>query len=150
MIDIQAGSIEKCPAVLASILITLEDIQTGELDLLFREAVKETEHDNVRNSNLKRDGLEHSRLWVRERKMSPTQKIMREKVIGAIACNNLGMPLIEERQGTAGGTGVDGLPQPVEDKNRLIEQCIHDLAIKGKIALSSCKRHMSIKPTLLS
>lgn len=37
------------------------------------------------------------------------------------------VPLIEERERASRGTGVDGLPQPVEYKDRLIELGIHDL-----------------------
>jgi hypothetical protein len=40
---------------------------------------------------------------------------MREEVVAAIACDNLCMTLIEEREGSAGRAGVDGLPQPIED-----------------------------------
>lgn len=39
----------------------------------------------------------------------------------------MSMPLIEERERASRGTGVDGLPQPVEYKDRLIELGIHDL-----------------------
>jgi len=129
MIDVQTGSIEESSAVLACVLIALKHIQAGELDLFFREAIEETKDNDSRDPDPQGDGLKHSRLRIGDGKMPPAQKIMSEKIACAIRCNDLGMPLIEECQGASGGAGVDGLPQPVEDENRLIEHCIHDLAV---------------------
>jgi len=65
---------------------------------------------------------------------------MREEVVAAIACDNLCMTLVEEREGTPGRAGVDCLPQPIEDENRLIEQCVHDLVVSNKLATISAAR----------
>ena len=69
--------------------------------------------------------------------MPPAQKIMGEKVAGAIGGHYLGVPLIEECEGAPGRAGIDRLPQPIEDENRLIEQCIHDLAVSVNLQLSA-------------
>jgi hypothetical protein len=46
---------------------------------------------------------------------------MREKIAGTIGSNYLGMTLVEKRKSPPGRASIDGLPQPVEYKNRLIE-----------------------------
>ena len=69
--------------------------------------------------------------------MPPAQKIMGEKVAGAIGGHDLGVALIEECEGAPCGAGIDRLPQPIEDENRLIEQCIHDLAVSVNLQLSA-------------
>lgn len=53
--------------------------------------------------------------------MPPAQKIMGEKVAGAIGGHDLGVALIEECEGAPCRAGIDRLPQPIEDENRLIE-----------------------------
>lgn len=57
MIDVQAGSIEEGSAVLAGIFITLKDIQSSELYLLFREAIEEAKDNDSRDPDPQRDGL---------------------------------------------------------------------------------------------
>ena len=56
---------------------------------------------------------------------------MGEIITRTVVGDDLGVPLIEERQGSSGRTGVNGLPQPVEYENRLIEQIIHDRVVDG-------------------
>ena len=69
---------------------------------------------------------------------------MGQKVAGTICGHDLGVSLIEECQGTAGRTGIDGLPQPVEYEHRLIEQCIHDLVTENIHEVSSFYKLLSM------
>lgn len=66
MIDVQTRPIKECSAVLAGVLVPLENIQPRELDLFFRESIKEAEDDDSWHPDLERDGLEHSRLRIGE------------------------------------------------------------------------------------
>ena len=122
MIEIQFRTIEDDAAVLAGIAIPLEDVVARELYFLLWQSFEEAEHDDARNPDAQRDCLQHQRLGVHRRKIPPTRKIMRHVAAGTIGGDNLRMPLIKERQSPPCGTGVDGLPQPVEDKDRLFEQ----------------------------
>ena len=54
---------------------------------------------------------------------------MGQKIPFAIRRDSLCVSLVEECEGSSCGAGVDGLPQPVEYKHRLVEQCIHDLVV---------------------
>jgi hypothetical protein len=76
--------------------------------------------------------------------MSPTRKIMGEKIARSVRGNNLCVTLIEEGEGSSGRAGIDGLPQPVEDKDRLIELGIHDLVVAAWGVASSAFPFLSI------
>lgn len=127
MIDIQVAAVEEIPAVLACIPVTLENIQPCEFNLFFREAVKKGQNDDPWNPDSQGDGLEHPGFGIGEGKIPPTQKIMGQEISVSVGCDSLSLPLIKKGQGPSGRAGVDSLPQPVEYKHRLVEQCIHDI-----------------------
>jgi hypothetical protein len=55
---------------------------------------------------------------------------MRQKIPLSVGCDGLRLPLVEKGQCSSRGASVDGLPQSVEDKHRLVEQSIHDLVVE--------------------
>ena len=121
MVDVQARALEERAAVLAGVFVAFKDVVPGEFDLFFREPVEEAEDDDAGDADPQGDGLEHPRFGIREREMPPARKVMGQKIPGSIRCHDLRMPLVEEREGPTGRAGVDGLPQPVEYQNRLVE-----------------------------
>jgi len=127
VIDVEIAPIKVFAAVLAGVLVPVEDVESRELDLLFRQAVKQGEDDDSRNPDFQRDGLQHPWLGIAERKVPPAGKIVREKIHFTVGRDGPRVSLIEEGKGAACGTGVDGLPQPVEYKYRTIERMIHDI-----------------------
>ena len=129
MVDVQVAAVEKISAVLTSVPITLKHIQSCEFDFFFREPVKQGKNDDSWNSNPQRDGLQHLGFRIGEGEIPPTQKIMGQKIPIPVGCYCLCMSLIEKCQGSSRRAGIDSLPQPVEYKYRLIEQCIHDLVV---------------------
>ena len=54
---------------------------------------------------------------------------MRHVPAWPVGGHDLGMTLVEEGESPARRAGVDGLPQPVEYEDRLIEQSVHDLVV---------------------
>ena len=51
VIDIEVRAVEECSAVLAGVLVALEDVVSCVLDLLFRQAVEEAKNDDARNAD---------------------------------------------------------------------------------------------------
>lgn len=49
MIEIEVGTVENLPAILAGVFVPLEDIEAREFDLFFRKPLKEAEHDDPGN-----------------------------------------------------------------------------------------------------
>jgi len=72
VIEVQLWAIENSSAVLAGIFIPFEDIETGELDLFFWKTLEKTKHNDTRQSDTKRDGLEHPWLRIFHREVTPT------------------------------------------------------------------------------
>ena len=97
MIDIEMIAIKNGGAVLAGILIPLKNIVPRELDLFFWQAVKDAEDDDPRNANPQGNCLEHSRLGIQQRKITPACEIVREKIADSGICHDLCMALIEQR-----------------------------------------------------
>lgn len=69
---------------------------------------------------------------------------MGKEIAGSIGRDNLGMPLVEQGESPSGRAGVDGLPQPVEHKDRLVELSIHDMVVDISGVPSSAIRFLSI------
>ena len=68
---------------------------------------------------------------------------MGQKIARTVRRYNLGMPLIKERECAPCGTSVNGLPQPVEHKDRLVELGIHDLVVSTSGVASRAFRFLS-------
>ena len=71
MVDIELAALKMFTAVLTCILIPFKDIEPRELDLLFRKTIKEAEDDDSRNTDVKRDCLQHPWLRIGEGKITP-------------------------------------------------------------------------------
>ncbi|MDB6016361.1 MAG: hypothetical protein JWR19_850 [Pedosphaera sp.] len=97
-------------AVLAGVVVPLKDIVPGELDLLFREAVKHDEEDDPGNADSKGDGMDALRMRLLMGEILPLReaKGLKRAVIGAK--NNLSVTFEEQSECAAGGANIDGLP----------------------------------------
>lgn len=131
MVEIEIRAVKDHAAVLAGVFVPFKDVVSSELDLFFGKSLKEAEYNNARNPDAERDCLKHQGFRIYRGKITPTRKIMRHVTARTIGGHDLRMALVEEGQGPACRTCVDGLPQPVEYQDRLIEQCIHDLVVCG-------------------
>ena len=100
-----------------------------ELDLFFWQTVKDAEDNNSGNPDFQRNGLEHPRFRIQDRKITPAREIVRQKIARSGVGHDLRMALIKQGEGPSGRAGIDSLPQPVEDKYRLIEKIIHDRVV---------------------
>lgn len=129
VIKIEVGTVENLSAILAGVFIPLEDIEAREFDLLFRQPLEEAENDDAGNPDAEFDRLKHPGLGIHRRKIPPARKIMRHVPAWPVGGHDLGMTLVEKGESSACRTGVDGLPQPVEYEDRLIEQSVHDLVV---------------------
>lgn len=58
MVEVQILSLKNFAAVLAGVLVALEDIVASELHFLLRHAIEEYQHDDARHANLKGDAAD--------------------------------------------------------------------------------------------
>ena len=117
VIQIKIAPLKDVAAVLASVLVALEDIVARELYLLLWKPVEHEQHDHPRDTDLERN--RGDRLMVRRvrRQIPPAFEIVRRKVVRVIRRNNLRVPCINERKGPAGRADVYRLPKPVEHQH---------------------------------
>jgi hypothetical protein len=144
MVDVEIGPVEVITAILAGVFIALKNVVPREFDLFFWQPLEKTEYDDSGYPDFQRDGLKHPWFRIGDGKMSPTRKIMGQEITRSVRCDNLRMTLIEEGECPPDRTGVDGLPQPVEDKNRLVEWGVHDIVDASYAVGSSAFASLSI------
>jgi hypothetical protein len=80
--------------------------------------------------------MDHFIAGISARVGNPRRKIMGIEALLALHLNDLGMADAEQMQRAADGTGVDRLPEPIQDEHGMFEYAIHQLSqsIVGKLA----------------
>lgn len=124
VIEIKFVAIEGMAAVLAGIFIALENVVPGEFDFFFGESVKHEEDNHPGNADAEGDALDHFVFGVVAGEIAPTGEVMGEKIFRLVLGDYLGVALVEESEGPADGAGIDGLPEPVEHKHRVIQNAL--------------------------
>ena len=110
MIQIEILAIERLAAVLAGVLVSLEDIVPCEFDFLFRQPVEHHQQDHTRDANAERDSADAFWVWFLFRKVLPFAEIISLERTVARTKHSLGVTLEQQSKGTTGGTDVDRLP----------------------------------------
>ena len=108
------------PAVLAHIIVPLENIMPGEFDLFLGHAIKHDQQNDPWNAELEGDGM--NAFWMRLLlgKILPLVKTV--SLEGAVLRpkNHLGMTFKEQRKGASGSADIYRLPQSVEHQYMLV------------------------------
>ena len=117
MIEIQLISLENMAAILARVLVALENVVTGKLHFLLRETIKKEQHNHARDSDLPRNGCNHFVFWRGYRKIAPAFKIVRQKIARFVRRDNVGMARVDQREGASRRADVHRLPQAIEYQN---------------------------------
>ncbi len=84
MIEIQLRSLENVAAILAGVLIPLEDVMPGELHFLFRQPIKKEKHNHAWDPDLPRDRGDYFIVWRGGGEIAPTGKVVSQKIVGWI------------------------------------------------------------------
>ena len=96
VIEIQFAAIENVAAILAGVLVALEDVVPGKLHFLLRQTIEEQQHDDARHPNLPRNRRDHFVLVRRaDGKIAPAVEIVRQEIVLRIGRNDLGVALIK-------------------------------------------------------
>ena len=110
MVEVEFAALKYLAAVLAGVLVALEDIVTSELNLLFRQPVEHHQQDHTRDANAERDSADAFWVWFLFRKVLPFAEIISLERTVARTKHSLGVTLEQQSKGTTGGTDVDRLP----------------------------------------
>ena len=126
VVQIEIPLFEQLPAILAGVLVPLEDVVPGELHLLAWHAIEKKQHDDARNANLEGDSVHHLffLVWRSIRKVAPAVEIVGQKIL-PIGVDNLRMTSAEETEGPPHAADVDRLPQAVQHEHLAVEDLNH-------------------------
>lgn len=120
VIEIQILAVESLAAVLAHVVIALENIMPGELDFLFGEAVEHDEQNDAGNADFEGDGADAFRMRLLFGKVLPLiEAVGLERAVLGIQ-DHLGMAFKEQSESAARGADINRLPQSVQDQHMLI------------------------------
>jgi len=117
MIEIQLISLKNFTAILAGVLVALENVVTRKLHFLFRKPIKEEQNNHARHADLPRNGCDHFVFWRGYRKIAPTFEIMRPKIVSFVRRDDVGMARIDQRERAPRRADVHRLPQAIEHQN---------------------------------
>lgn len=125
MVEIQIFAVEHVAAVLAAVLISFENIVSGEFDLLLGQAVKHDQHNDARHSNAERYRADAFGVGGLLGKIVPLPEIVRLKVSFRPCEDHLGVALEEQREGASCRADIHRLPQAVENQYLLGKEAAH-------------------------
>jgi hypothetical protein len=125
MVEIKVAAVEDAPTILALVLVALENVLPGKLDLFLRNPIKEEEENHLRNSNGKRDGT-HGRFsrGIPTRKIDPAVKVERF-IIFTFTVHDLGVPLEKKTKCSFDSADVNRLPETIQNEDVLVQSQAH-------------------------
>jgi hypothetical protein len=121
VIQVKITPIEEFAAVLASVLVSLKHIVSGEFYFLLWKPIEHQQHDHPRDPDFERDGCDRFMIGRVRGQITPAFEIVRRKVARVIRRNNLGVPRVYQRKGAASRADVHRLPKPVEHQHLTVQ-----------------------------
>ena len=120
VVEVQIFPVEDVAAVLAGVVIALEDVVAGELDFLLRETIKDHEQDDAGDADFERDGADAFGVGLLGGEILPLAEAIGLKGTVLGVENDMGVTFKEQGEGPTGGADVDRLPQAVEHQHMLV------------------------------
>ena len=85
VVEIQLAAVEHLAAILAGVLVPLENVVAGKLYLLLRQPIEKEQHDHARHADFPRDGGDHLMIWRGRGEIAPTFEIVGQKIVHLVA-----------------------------------------------------------------
>ena len=121
MIEIEIAPIKNLAAILAGILVALENVVARKLHFLSRHPIEKQEDYDTWDANFQGDGVHHFLARFPGGKIPPALKVMGQEIVFGVSEDDLSMAGAEEGKRTANRADVDRLPETVENENLTIE-----------------------------
>lgn len=124
VIKVEVAPLKKLAAVLARILVPLENIVPGEFYFFLRQTIEKQQHDHARDPNLPRN-RRHQFVVGRSRgDIAPAFEIVSQEIIRLVGGNDMGVSGVDEGKCAPGGADIHRLPEAIENENLTVKQCI--------------------------
>ena len=127
MVQVQILALEDLSAILAGIMIALEDVVARKLHFLFRHAVKQHQNDDAWDPDAERDSMDTFRVRLFIGEIVPFFEVIGLKRTIRSVQNDLSVAFKEQSESAPGGADINRLPEPVQDQNLLVEERAHTL-----------------------
>ncbi len=124
VVKIQILAIEFLRAILAGVVIPLEDVVAGKLHFLLRHAIKEHQQNDFWDPYADRDGVNHVLALVAVREIVPLIKVHRLKR-AFFRLDDLRVALVEQHERAFNAADVDSLPETIQNQDILAEDRFH-------------------------
>ena len=124
MVEVEVLAVELMPAILAGVVVALEDVMARELHFLLRHPVEKEQQDDLGHADRKRDGADNIAAFVSTGKTEPlVEGHGLERA--AVGLDHLRVPLIEEHEGPLDAADVDSLPETIEHEDVVAQDRFH-------------------------
>ena len=133
VIEIEIALVENAAAILAGVLVALENVVTRELHLLARHPVEKHQHDHARHADFERDRMHHFLLRLAGGKAAPALEIVCQEIVPSIGVHHLRVPLAQEGKSPAHCADVNRLPESVQNENLAVEHMEGPGALARKV-----------------
>ena len=110
VVEVQIRPLKNSAAILAGVLVALENVVPGKLHFLFRQPIEEQQDDHARHPDLPRDGRHHFVFRRRGGEVAPAVEVVGQEIIPGIGGNDLSVTLVKQGKGTARRADIDRLP----------------------------------------
>ena len=110
MVQIQVPPVERVSAVLAGVLVALEDVVAGELDLLLRQPVKYDQQNDPGNTDTERNRADAFRMRGLLGEVMPFSEVERLEIPVTRAQHDLRVPFEQQSEGASSRADIDRLP----------------------------------------
>ena len=91
MVEIQFTALNNLTAVLAGVLVALEDVVAGKFYIFLRQAIEKEQHDHAGHTDLPRNRGDHFMLGGGRGKVAPALEIVGQEIVGLVTGNDMGM-----------------------------------------------------------
>ncbi|MDB6053558.1 MAG: hypothetical protein JWN25_1081 [Verrucomicrobiales bacterium] len=122
MVQVKIFSVENFAAVLAGVLVALENIVPREFDLLFGKSIKDDQQDDAGDAYLERNCMDAVGVRFLLGKTAPFWKAVGLECTAILAQYHLGVTFEQERECPTDGADIYSLPQSVQHQYVLVEK----------------------------
>ena len=117
VIEIQVVPLKNLAAVLAGVLVALENIVPREFHFLFRQPIEEEQYDHTRHPNLPRNRRDDFVIGRGGGEVAPTVEVMGKEIVFVIGGNHVSMSRIHQCKRAPRRADVDRLPEAIQHQN---------------------------------
>lgn len=114
VIEVQFLPVEAAGAVLTGVVVALVDVLSREFHLLAGQAVEKAQDNNGGHPDIEADGMDDFVAGLTLGEVVPAREVVGQIIGLFVAPDDVGMVLIEQREGAPNAADIDGLPQSVE------------------------------------